>query len=126
MLVRLWTVQARAICNLEQSFGHADPRALIQMATGSGKTFTAVNVAYRLLKFANAKRILFLMDRGNLGNQTEDEFANFEPPDDPRKVPDALHRPAAQTSTRPHRGWRRDERLERSGRAARVRSRSGH
>jgi type I restriction enzyme, R subunit len=49
---RLWKVQAQAIHNLEQSFGQADPRALIQMATGSGKTFTAVNVAYRLLKFA--------------------------------------------------------------------------
>ena len=55
------------------------------MATGSGKTFTAVNVAYRLLKFGGAKRILFLVDRGNLGKQAEDEFANFEPPDDPRK-----------------------------------------
>ena len=84
---RLWKVQAQAIRNLEQSFGRADPRALIQMATGSGKTFTAVNVAYRLLKFANAKRILFLVDRGNLGKQTEDEFTNFEPPDDPRKFP---------------------------------------
>jgi len=84
---RLWTVQARAICNLERSFGRADPRALIQMATGSGKTFTAVNVAYRLLKFATAKRILFLVDRGNLGDQTVDEFANFEPADDPRKFP---------------------------------------
>lgn len=83
----LWNVQARAIRNLERSFGRADPRALIQMATGSGKTFTAVNVAYRLLKFANAKRILFLVDRGNLGRQTEDEFANFEPADDPRKFP---------------------------------------
>ena len=57
------------------------------MATGSGKTFTAVNVAYRLLKFGDAKRILFLVDRGNLGKQAEDEFANFEPPDDPRKFP---------------------------------------
>ena len=57
------------------------------MATGSGKTFTAVNVAYRLLKFGGAKRILFLVDRGNLGKQAEDEFANFEPPDDPRKFP---------------------------------------
>ena len=84
---RLWKVQAQAIRNLEQSFGRADPRALIQMATGSGKTFTAVNVAYRLLKFGNAKRILFLVDRGNLGKQAEDEFANFEPPDDPRKFP---------------------------------------
>jgi type I restriction enzyme R subunit len=84
---RLWSVQTRAIRNLEQSFGRADPRALVQMATGSGKTFTAVNVAYRLLKFANAKRILFLVDRGNLGKQTEDEFANFEPSEDPRKFP---------------------------------------
>jgi type I restriction enzyme, R subunit len=84
---RLWKVQAQAIRNLEQSFGRADPRALIQMATGSGKTFAAVNVAYRLLKFANAKRILFLVDRGNLGKQAEDEFADFEPPDDPRKFP---------------------------------------
>src|SRR5437867_2177529 len=83
----LWTVQARAIRNLESSLAKADPRALIQMATGSGKTFTAVNVSYRLLKFAGAKRILFLVDRGNLGKQTEDEFANFEPPDDPRKFP---------------------------------------
>ena len=70
------------------------------MATGSGKTFTAVNVAYRLLKFGGAKRILFLVDRGNLGKQTEDEFANFEPPDDTRKFPHALHRPAAQDATR--------------------------
>lgn len=84
---RLWKVQARAIENLEASLARGDARALIQMATGSGKTFTAVNVAYRLLKFANAKRILFLVDRGNLGKQTEDEFANFEPADDPRKFP---------------------------------------
>jgi type I restriction enzyme, R subunit len=83
----LWQVQARAIRNLEASFARADPRALVQMATGSGKTFTAVNVAYRLLKFGGAKRILFLVDRGNLGKQTEDEFANFEPADDPRKFP---------------------------------------
>lgn len=85
---RLWNVQSRAIRNLEASLANASPRALIQMATGSGKTFTAVNVAYRLLKYAGAKRILFLVDRSNLGKQTWDEFANFEPPDDPRKFPD--------------------------------------
>ena len=84
---RLWSVQARAIRKLERSFADAHPRALIQMATGSGKTFTAVNVAYRLLKFGGAKRILFLVDRSNLGRQTEDEFANFTPPDDPRTFP---------------------------------------
>ncbi len=84
---RLWKVQSQAIRHIEASFARADPRALIQMATGSGKTYTAVNLAYRLLKFAGAKRILFLVDRGNLGKQAEDEFANFEPPDDPRKFP---------------------------------------
>jgi len=84
---RLWKVQAQAIRNLEKSFSRADPRALIQMATGSGKTFTAVNIAYRLLKFGGAKRILFLVDRSQLGKQAEDEFANFEPVDDPRKFP---------------------------------------
>jgi type I restriction enzyme R subunit len=83
----LWKVQKQAISNLEKSLAKGDPRALIQMATGSGKTFTAVNVAYRLLKFGGAKRILFLVDRGNLGKQTEDEFANFTPPDDTRKFP---------------------------------------
>jgi type I restriction enzyme R subunit len=84
---RLWKVQTRAIRNLDRSFAQAYPRGLIQMATGSGKTFTAVNTAYRLLKFGGAKRILFLVDRANLGKQAEDEFANFEPPDDPRKFP---------------------------------------
>jgi type I restriction enzyme, R subunit len=83
----LWGVQSKAIINLEESFASAAPRALIQMATGSGKTFAAVNVAYRLLKFGGAKRILFLVDRANLGKQAEDEFGNFEPPDDPRKFP---------------------------------------
>ncbi len=40
------------------------------MATGSGKTFTAVNACYRLIKFGGAKRVLFLVDRSNLGRQT--------------------------------------------------------
>lgn len=84
---RLWKVQAQAIHNLEKSLACADQRSLVQMATGSGKTFAAVNVAYRLLKFGGAKRILFLVDRGNLGKQAEDEFNNFEPPDDSRKFP---------------------------------------
>ena len=45
-------------------------RALIQIATGSGKTYTAVNFVYRLIKLAGARRVLFLVDRGNLGDQT--------------------------------------------------------
>ena len=85
--VRLWAAQARAIKALENSFARGDSRALIQMATGSGKTFTAVNLAYRLLKHASAKRILFLVDRNNLGRQTFDEFANFDAPGAGRKFP---------------------------------------
>ena len=92
---RLWSIQGRAIRELERSFADARPRALIQMATGSGKTFTAVNVVYRLLKFGGARRILFLVDRSNLGRQTEDEFANFTPPRRPAQVPGSLYRPAA-------------------------------
>ena len=77
--------QIEAITNLEQSFAADRPRALIQMATGSGKTYTAVSFAYRLIKFANAKRILFLVDRSNLGRQTLKEFQQYITPDDGRK-----------------------------------------
>ncbi|MDD6357751.1 MAG: DEAD/DEAH box helicase family protein, partial [Bacteroidales bacterium] len=71
--------------NLEESFRNNRPRALIQMATGAGKTFTAITFIYRLLKFAKAKRILFLVDTRNLGEQAEQEFMNFRPNDDNRK-----------------------------------------
>ncbi len=81
----LWRAQAKAIRNLEVSLAEDRPRALIQMATGSGKTFTAANVAYRLIKFADAKRVLFLVDRANLGRQTLKEFQAFTTPDDGRK-----------------------------------------
>lgn len=82
---RLWSSQIEAINNLEESLRDARPRALIQMATGSGKTFTAVNFVYRLIKFAGAKRVLFLVDRANLGRQTRKEFQQFVTPDDGRK-----------------------------------------
>jgi type I restriction enzyme, R subunit len=77
--------QIEAIRNLDRSFAEARPRALIQMATGSGKTFTAVSFVYRLIKFANAKRVLFLVDRNNLGRQTRMEFQQYVTPDDGRK-----------------------------------------
>ena len=76
----LWKAQVQAIKNLEQSFAANKPRALIQMATGSGKTFTAVNFTYRLVKYAGARRVLFLVDRGNLGEQTYKEFQQFVSP----------------------------------------------
>ena len=76
----LWTVQAEAIANLEKSLALNKPRALIQMATGSGKTFTACSFCYRLIKYGKAKRILFLVDRNNLGKQTLNEFQTFRSP----------------------------------------------
>jgi seryl-tRNA synthetase len=70
----LWPPQIEAITHLEESLAADRPRALIQMATGSGKTFTAVTASYRLIKFADARRVLFLVDRGNLGRQALREF----------------------------------------------------
>jgi len=77
--------QITAINNLEKSFKDARPKALIQMATGSGKTFTAITFIYRLLKYAKAKRILFLVDTKNLGEQAEQEMMAYVPNDDNRK-----------------------------------------
>jgi type I restriction enzyme R subunit len=81
----LWPAQATAIRNLELSLSENRPRALIQMATGAGKTYTAANVAYRAVKHAGARRVLFLVDRANLGRQTLKEFQAFTTPDDGRK-----------------------------------------
>ncbi|MDP9439566.1 MAG: DEAD/DEAH box helicase family protein, partial [Actinomycetota bacterium] len=75
-----WPAQVEAITNLERSLAENRPRSLIQMATGSGKTFTAVSAVYRLVKFAGAKRVLFLVDRRNLGTQTLTEFQQYRSP----------------------------------------------
>ncbi len=77
--------QFEAITALESSLAKGKPRALIQMATGAGKTFTACNFIYRLLAHAKAKRVLFLVDRNNLGRQSKKEFDNFRLPNDNRK-----------------------------------------
>lgn len=77
----LWPKQHTAIVNLEQSLARGKPKALIQMATGSGKTFAAANIAYRLIKHGHARRICFLVDRTNLGTQTLKEFQQFQPHD---------------------------------------------
>ena len=76
--------QIRAVKNLEISLAQGKPRALIQMASGGGKTFTACNFIYRLIKHAGARRILFLVDRSNLGRQTLKEFQNFRTPEEQR------------------------------------------
>jgi len=77
--------QVEAIEGVEHSLSENRPRSLIQMATGSGKTYTAVSFVYRLIKHAGAKRVLFLVDRGNLGRQTVREFQQYVTPDDGRK-----------------------------------------
>jgi type I restriction enzyme R subunit len=77
----LWPAQHKAVANLERSLREDRPRSLIQMATGSGKTFTAVTGSYRLIKYAEARRILFLVDRANLGRQALKEFQYYTPPD---------------------------------------------
>lgn len=74
--------QIEAITGLEQSLAADRPRALIQMATGAGKTYTMVNASSRLLKHAGARRVLFLVDRNNLGKQARAEYGRFETPDD--------------------------------------------
>src|SRR6476620_2674908 len=76
----LWPPKPQAIMNIEQSLRDNRPRALVQMATGSGKTLLAIVLSYRLIKFAGAKRILFLVDRGNLGKQTLKEFQQYVSP----------------------------------------------
>jgi type I restriction enzyme R subunit len=81
----LWPAQIKAVNGLEKSMAENRPRALVQMATGSGKTFTAVTSCYRLIKFAEAKRILFLVDRANLGRQTLKEFQQYDSPYSPFK-----------------------------------------
>lgn len=80
--------QTSAILNLEKSFSENRPRALVQMATGAGKTFTAVTSIYRLLRYAKAKRVLFLVDTIILGEQAEEEFGKYHPNDNPRLFPE--------------------------------------
>src|ERR1035438_5296629 len=81
----LWDHQHRVIVNLEQSLARNDPRALIHMTMGSGKTFTACNFIYRLIAHAGARRVLFLVDRRTLGRQALNEFQQFSIPGDGRK-----------------------------------------
>jgi type I restriction enzyme R subunit len=77
--------QIDGITHLEKSFAEDHPRSLIQMATGAGKTFTACAFTYRLIKYAGARRVLFLVDRSNLGRQATAEFQQFVTPDIGRK-----------------------------------------
>jgi type I restriction enzyme R subunit len=81
----MWPAQIRAVENLEASICDGRLRALIQMATGGGKTFTAISGSYRLITQGGARRVLFLVDRSNLGRQALKEFQAYTTPDDGRK-----------------------------------------
>ena len=81
----LWPAQTSAMVGLEKSLAEDQPRSLIQMATGSGKTYTAANASWRLIRHGGARRVLFLVDRANLGKQTQGEFERFRVPGDGRK-----------------------------------------
>lgn len=76
--------QIAAIKKLDYSLSENKPKALVQMATGAGKTFTAITAAYRMLKYGKMNRILFLVDTKSLGEQAEREFMAYIPNDDPR------------------------------------------
>lgn len=84
-VTHLRACQVDAVTGIEHSLKAGKPRALLQMATGSGKTYTAVTEVYRLAKFARARRVLFLVDRGNLATNAKDEFEQFVIPHDGRK-----------------------------------------
>ena len=94
----LWPVQERAIRSLEESLATGRPRALVQMATGSGKTFMACNEVYRLIKHGGVRRVLFLVDRSNLGRQTLREFQGFTTPDEGRKFTELYNVQLLQSS----------------------------
>jgi len=96
---KLWPAQREAIANLERSLKENRPRALIQMATGSGKTFTAISAIYRLIRHSNARRVLFLVDRANLGRQTYNEFQQYTTPDDGRKFTELYNVQHLQSNT---------------------------
>ena len=99
----LRSCQVNAVTGLETSLALNKPRALIHMATGAGKTFTAITAVYRLLKFGGAKRVLFLVDTRNLGKQAHQEFMAYTPPDDARKFTELYNvQRLASSSLDPH------------------------
>ena len=69
--------QYEAVTELEKSFRAGQNRALMVLATGAGKTYTACLAAYRMLAYTSMRRVLFLVDRNNLGKQAETEFGTF-------------------------------------------------
>lgn len=72
--------QIDAIRAIEAGLSNYRRAMLVAMATGTGKTFTTVSLAYRLLKSQTARRILFLVDRKALAAQAVTTFAAYDTP----------------------------------------------
>lgn len=70
--------QKEAIEAIEKAIFERKRNMLIAMATGTGKTFTIINLIYRLMKSGLAKRILFLVDRRALAAQAVTALTSFE------------------------------------------------
>jgi type I restriction enzyme R subunit len=84
--ITLRPAQIDAVHGVERSLTEQRfSRSLIQMAAGAGKTYTAVTQSYRLLEYGGFNRVLFLVDRNNLADQTLAEFQNYRTPDDGRR-----------------------------------------
>ena len=90
----LYPVQVEAVGNVDWSLKRNHPRSLVQMATGSGKTIFAITSAYRLIRYAGARRVLFLVDRSNLGEQAEKGVPGLPHAGRSPEVHGALHRSA--------------------------------
>jgi type I restriction enzyme, R subunit len=69
--------QASAINNTIEAVARGQQRVLLVMATGTGKTYTAFQIIWRLWKSGTKKRILFLADRNILVDQTKNN--DFKP-----------------------------------------------
>ena len=70
--------QRIAIQRTVEAVARGDRRALLVMATGTGKTYTAFQIIHRLRKASAVKRVLFLADRNILVDQTRiNDFAPF-------------------------------------------------
>lgn len=69
--------QVAAIHAVESAIEAGQDHILVAMATGTGKTKTCIGLVYRLLKTGRFRRILFLVDRTTLGEQSYNAFEHF-------------------------------------------------
>lgn len=76
--LKLRDYQKTAILNVEQAIKDGKERAMVAMATGTGKTKTCIALVYRLLKAERFRRILFLVDRSALGEQATVDFGEVK------------------------------------------------